>query len=318
MKKLLLVSLTILFLSCGDEKKEKEIVVTQPVDVKIERFDKLFYESKPEDLQTLKANYPFFFPPGNEDTVWTNKLSNPLLKELYQEVQKKYGDDKVLEKNVGDLVGRIKHFFPESRTPRVITLINEVDREAKAIYADTLAIISLDCYLGKDHRFYTDFPEFEKIGFEESQMLPDLVNNFMQGKIAPPSDRSLLSQMIYYGKLLYAKDELIPEVSDAAKIGYTEQQLDWCKANEAQMWSYFIENKLLYEANQKNDFRFIHEAPFSKFYLEIDNESPGKVGQWLGWQIVRSFMQNNSVSFHQLLELDAKTIFERSKYKPEK
>ena len=75
---------------------------------------------------------------------------------------------------------------------------------------------------------------------------------------------------------------------------------------------------MLYESNVKNEFRFINEAPFSKFYLEIDNESPGRVGQWLGWQIVRSYMENNDVSLDQLLVTDAKTIFEKSKYKPNK
>ena len=81
---------------------------------------------------------------------------------------------------------------------------------------------------------------------------------------------------------------------------------------------FFLENKLLFDANPKNEQRFIYPAPFSKFYLEIDNETPGRVGQWLGWQIVRSYMQNNEVPVTQLLKMDAKEIFEKSKYKPKK
>ena len=84
------------------------------------------------------------------------------------------------------------------------------------------------------------------------------------------------------------------------------------------MWRYFIEKKLLYDTDQKLIPRFINPAPFSKFYLEIDNESPGRVGAWIGWQMVRSFMENNEVSFQELLQMDAKEIFERSKYKPKK
>jgi hypothetical protein len=33
--------------------------------------------------------------------------------------------------------------------------------------------------------------------------------------------------------------------------------------------------------------------------LEIDNETPSQVGGWMGWQIVRSYM--NEVSLQQLL-----------------
>jgi hypothetical protein len=85
------------------------------------------------------------------------------------------------------------------------------------------------------------------------------------------------------------------------------------------MWRYFIEKELLYDNDSKLASRFINPAPFSKFYLEIDNESPGRVGTWIGWQMVRSFAENNKeVSTKQLLEMDAKELFEKSKYKPKK
>lgn len=318
MKKLLFFSFILMLASCKKDKKEAQIVETSPVNVQMERFDKLFYESKPQDLFQLKSKYPYFFPQGNEDTVWTNKLSNPLLRELYTEVQNKYGDADFLKNDLGELFGRMKYYFPKTQTPKVITLINEVDKDAKAIYADSLALISLDCYLGENHRFYKDFPDYQKVRFNQNQILPDLVSSFALSKIPYPSDRTMLAQMIYSGKELYIKDVLLPEDSNAAKIGYTEIQQKWCEENEAQMWSYFIENDLLYDTNQKNHFRFINDAPFSKFYLEIDNESPGRVGQWLGWQIVKSFMENNDVSLQDMLAMNAKTIFENSKYKPAK
>ncbi|WP_130735365.1 gliding motility lipoprotein GldB [Flavobacterium sp. J27] len=318
MKKLFLASIILLLFACKPENKVEEKVSEIPVTFKVERFDKQFYESDSSNINTVKAAYPFLFPEGNEDSVWTNKLKNPLLQDLYKEVQKKYPTTAKIEPELEHLFQHIQYYFPDYKTPRVITVISEVDREAKAIYADQLVFIALDCYLGKDHPFYVDFSEYQRIGFEENQILPDLVTSFSYGKISRPLDRTLLSIMIYYGKELYLKDKLIPEYSDATKIGYTEQQLAWCKENEYQMWSYFIENNLLYESNVKNEFRFINEAPFSKFYLEIDNESPGRVGQWLGWQIVRSYMENNSISLDQLLVTDAKTIFEKSKYKPNK
>jgi uncharacterized protein YjaZ len=124
--------------------------------------------------------------------------------------------------------------------------------------------------------------------------------------------------MIYYGKELYLKDLLLPEYTDADKMGYTPTQINWCEENESYMWRYFIEKEMLYSDDQKLKNRFINPAPFSKFYLEIDTESPGRVGAWIGWQIVRSYMNNNEVSLPQLLETNAKEIFEKSKYKPKK
>lgn len=148
--------------------------------------------------------------------------------------------------------------------------------------------------------------------------MPDVVSSFAFRKIPSSPDRTLISQMIFEGKQLYAKDLLLPEFSDAEKIGYTPEQIKWCEENEAYMWRNFIENEILYSVDPKLTTRFIAPAPFSKFYLEIDNDSPGRVGAWLGWQIVRSYMKNNNVTLPELLKTDVKEIFEKSKYKPKK
>ncbi len=83
------------------------------------------------------------------------------------------------------------------------------------------------------------------------------------------------------------------------------------------IWSYFVDKELLYSTDNSLNTRFIDLAPFSKFYLDIDNKSPGSVGSWLGWQIVRSFMKyNKDVSLTELMKMDNETIFKKSKYKP--
>jgi uncharacterized protein YjaZ len=111
---------------------------------------------------------------------------------------------------------------------------------------------------------------------------------------------------------------LIPNESDAVKMGYTPEQIKWCEENEPQIWMYFIENKLLFDSDSKLYSRFLQKAPFSKFYLDLDSESPGRVGVWIGWQIVRSYMKNNNVTLQQLFAANAKEIFDNSKYKPKK
>lgn len=307
-----------IFVACEKKDKVQEKIDQIPLKLKVERFDKLFYETNPEELSILKEKYPYFFPEGNDDVVWTDKMKDPLLKELHAEAQKQFGDFSEETNELEELFRRIKFYFPQTNVPKVITLISEVDTQAKVIYADSLLLVSLDTYLGKDHRFYVDFPNYQKINFEKAQLLPDVVSDFSMRVIPPPTDRTLLSQMIYFGKELYLKDLLLPKLSDDVKIAYTPEQIEWCKDNEGYVWRYFVDEKLLYDSDSKLPGRFINPAPFSKFGLEIDNESPGRIGIWVGWQIVRAYMQNNDVSLQQLLQADAKEIFDNSKYKPKK
>lgn len=303
--------------SCDKKSKVEKAVEAIPVTIKVERFDKLFFEAQPKDLNTLKKDFPFFFPSGTDDAVWLEKMQNPLWRELYAEVKKKYSNFEPVQKELETLFKHIKYNFPKTKTPKVITVISEMDYNNKVIYADSLLIISLELYLGKEHKFY-QFPNYLKQNFEEKQIMPDVVSGFSLNKIAPITDKTLLSQMIYFGKQLYLKDLLIPDYSDADKMGYTPEQLKWCEENESYIWRYFLEREMLYSNDSKLGNRFVNPAPFSKFYLEIDNESPGRVGAWMGWQIVRSYAKNNDVPIEELLKMNAKEIFEKSKYKPKK
>jgi gliding motility-associated lipoprotein GldB len=314
---LIIIAFIFTFISCDKKSKVEKAVEEIPLEIKVERFDKLFFETEPKNLGQLKKQFPYFFPPGNNDSIWLEKMRNPLWRELYTEVQKKYADFAPIETELNTLFKHIKYYFPESKTPKAITVISEMDYNNKVIYTDSLVIISLEMYIGKKHKFY-QFPDYLKQNFEQKQILPDVVSSFSIQKITPISENNLLSQMVYYGKQLYLKDLLLPEYTDADKIGYTPEQNKWCEENEGYMWRYFLENQLLYNDDQKLGNRFINPAPFSKFYLEIDNESPGRVGSWIGWQMVRSFMKNNDVSVQKMLKMNAKELFEKSKYKPKK
>ena len=316
-KYLFLVAFCLFILSCDKKNKVESAVAAIPLKLKVARFDKIFFETPPQDLEKVKKQFPFFFPPENDNSVWLNKMQDPLWKELYAEVQKKYGDFEPVKQELETLFKHIKYYFPATKTPKVITIISEMDYKNKAIYADSLVVISLELYLGANHKFY-QFPNYLKQNFDERQIAPDIVTSFSERQIPPVSDKNLLSQMIYYGKQLYLKDLLLPDYTDAEKMGYTPKQITWCQENESYMWRYFIEKEMLYSNDQKLISRFINPAPFSKFYLEIDNESPGKVGAWIGWQMVRSYAKNNDVPLVNLLKTDAKEIFVKSKYKPKK
>jgi gliding motility-associated lipoprotein GldB len=309
--------LCLLFYSCDKKTAVEKKIESLPVQIKIDRFDQVFFESSPKDLQKIKKRYPFFFPEGIPDSVWVNKINNPLWRELFSEVQKKYQKSESIEGELEKVFKHIRYHFPKTKSPKVFTVIAEMDYDNKVIYADSLVIISLEMYLGKDHKFY-EFPAYIKQNFEQRQMMPDLVASFAKSKVKFEKDNTLLSQMIYHGKLLYMKDLFLPSYTDNEKMGYTPEEINWCQENESYIWRYFLENELLYSNELKLNSRFIAPAPFSKFYLEIDNESPGQVGAWIGWQIVRSYAKNNDVPVAKLLELNAKELFKKSKYKPNK
>lgn len=304
--------------SCKSEDPIEKEIATIPVDVKVERFDLAFKNADPEALPSLKKAYPFMFSERYPDSVWVARMKDTLQQLLSSEVEKTFQNFQSIEDDIEGLFQHLKYYDKTFKEPRIITVTSDVDYRNKTIVTDTIVIISLDTYLGANHEFYADIQKYFTQNMEKSQVICDLATNYANKYIFQSQRKTLLDEMIYFGKQLYFKDKMIPFKSDAEKIGYTQAQLDWSIDNESYIWQYFVERELLYSTDSSLPSRFLAPAPFSKFYLELDNESPGRLGQYIGWQIVRAYMKNNDVSLIDMLQKEATEIFNNSKFKPRK
>lgn len=318
MKYAFLLIISFFVFSCNTKSELEKEIEKIPVTVDIIRFDKEFAAAGPSDLERLKSEFPVFFPKQFHDSIWLFRMSDTLQRQLSEEVVKKFPSEEMIADELYPLFQHIKYYFPQFRSPTILTTTSDVDYNNKVILSDSLLILSLDNYLGAEHEFYGGIKKYIAQNLKESQLAPDVAEAYARQLVSKPRQRSLLAQMIFFGKELYLKDLWLPNTSDAEKIGYTEEQLAWATENEAEMWRYFVENEILYSTDAKLPARFISPAPFSKFYLEIDNESPGMIGRYLGWQIVRAYMKNNEVTVEQLLVKNANDLFTESKYKPKK
>lgn len=304
--------------SCDKEIKHEVDFSSIKISVSVDRFEKKFFNSNEQSLSKLKSEYPYLFPIQNPDSIWLNRINSLEEKELFLESQNVFGDFDNEKTALEKLFQHIKHYHPSFEVPTIITLITNLDYENNVMYADSLLFISLDMYLGPDNEIYQDFPKYISQNFDKSHVVVDVAHAISEKYVFGSRKRQFLNTIIDEGKKMYMMDCYLPAISDAKKIGYSDEKLAWAVSNESQIWKYFVENKLLYSTNSKLYARFIANAPFSKFYIDIDKESPGRIGVWLGWQIVKSYMINNNVNLQQLLQADAEEIFKNSKYKPKK
>jgi uncharacterized protein YjaZ len=178
--------------------------------------------------------------------------------------------------------------------------------------------VALDMYLGKDNIVYSDFPKYISQNYKKETVVVDAAKDIVKQSYRKEKSRIFLDRMINEGKFLYLLDSYLPYTPDELKINYDVDKMEFVQMNEINIWKYFIENELLFSNDSKLNTRFIDVAPFSKFYKEFDQQTPGRVGVWIGWQIVRSYMKNNDVTLQQLMATSSEIIYKKSKYKPRK
>lgn len=311
--------LFILLVSCGEDHTLEQEIAKIPIDLKIERFDREFAQAGPGEIPALKSKYPYLFPKQFADSVWVAKLTDTIQQELLSEVDKAFGDFREQESELTSLFQHIKYYFPKYKVPKGITLTSEVQYENRVVLSDSLLLLGLDNYLGQDHHFYRSISRYIAQGLDKKFLVSDVAGAFAKAINHYPRNRTFLSRMVYYGKELYLKDILIPNATDAQRINYSDAEMEWATANEEQIWRYFVERELLYSTESALDRRFLDPAPFSKFQLELDSESPGRLGRYMGWQIIKAFAQRNPrVTLVELLDMPADEIFKKSNYKPKK
>jgi len=299
---LLFLLVVVGFWCCVGEDKVKKDIENIPIDLRVNRFDQLFARATVQTLPELKKDFSFLFPKKYDDSIWINKLKDTLQQELNMEVSKVFPDFLEEEERLKSLLRHIKYYFPEVTVPNVITITSDVDYRNKVVLTDNLLIISLDTYLGEKHHFYDGIPVYLRQNFKRDQIMPDIATMYAKQLVELPENRTFLANLVYYGKEMFLKNLFLPADAMEDKMGYTEEELQWVKENEEQIWRYFIDKELLYSTNNQLLPRFLFPAPFSKFYLEeIDKEAPDRVGRYIGWRIVASYMKNNNVSLRQLM-----------------
>lgn len=233
---------------------------------------------------------------------------------LIWETQEYFGDvnERIIE--LENAYRFVKHNYPEVNIPRVQTLVSGLYNDLYV--SDSLIVIGLDYFMGEKGRFYPDIPFYMVKRYSKESLVP-IIMTFVSNEFNQPDlkSNSLLSEMINIGKSYYFVKQAMPCTPDSLIIGYTSEDMELIGANRETIWANLIENELLYETDHFLKNKFVGERPNT---FEISNKCPGRIGAWVGWEIVQSYMENNpDVTIQELMaDTDTHTIFQKSKYRP--
>ncbi|HEX5152634.1 MAG TPA: hypothetical protein VFW07_14385 [Parafilimonas sp.] len=305
------------------------------IDVQLKRFDKDLFAADTNNidasLNTLQQQYGSFLndylynimvlPPQPDSVAQKIKMFLHDYRFVYDQTQADF-------KNFDDEFGQIKkglqyvkYYFPSYKMPAsVITFVGPVEGYANVLTESGLAI-GLQLYLGRDFSVYHSefitgvYPDYQQRRFEPAYIAVNSMKNIVSD-IYPEKNGSdpLVYQMIDAGKRLYLLDHFLPQLADSLKTGYTQKQLDDCYDNEAAIWNYLVQNNLLFITNPIQTRDFMLDGPYTEIF---GKNSPGFIGQFVGWQIVKKWMSaHEETMLPQLLNIPDKQIYDEAKYKP--
>nr|WP_090624851.1 gliding motility lipoprotein GldB [Parapedobacter indicus] len=328
--------LIIMLFSCSGETRVD--VSHIDVDIKIERFDRALDSLQPDNVLAKNREwlqrYGYFYADymqymleaGNPldsirlAPVLTAVIETDDFNALKASVFEVYPDMAAQEAGLTDAFKYFKYYFPDIPIPRFIAFFSGFAVQSP-VGEDYLGI-GLDMFLGADSKFYPalreSIPNYLSRRFTPENIVPRTVESYIREELYPQNDLdvTLLQHMVYQGKVLYVMDRVMPDVADTLKIGYTTQQWEWAQRYERDIWAWFLQENLLYEADYNRVQKYLSEAPFTP-ELGEHNESAPKLGVFIGWRLVQAYMERYpETTLPELLGIsEAQVILDGSKYR---
>ena len=322
-----------LLCGCGNKYQyiPKDI---EPVEVEIVRFDSALLavrtDSVKQDVMRLYADYEEFIPlyvegvlrlPMEDTAYFSEQLANFLVDTTMGFAQtnalakERFANVDSLQEALNTGFSRLHYLYPEWEIPTVYLFVSGFN--STVIYYEDMMGVGVDMYLGSDYPYYNQVVyDYQKTTMQKEYVVRDVMSMYLAYNIAYNSKYNrLLEQMIFRGKQLFLLSQLLPDAPAWQVIGYTPEQWAWCEHYERAIWNRIMEKRDLFKTESSVLSSYMNEGPFT---AEVTQDSPGRLGLWVGWRIVESYMSHNEeVSLYDLInEGDAQKILEQSFYKP--
>ncbi len=312
---------------CGEDKPLQDIELageSKKLEIKIKRFDNDLFNadfSNPQAAcQLLYHNYGSFFCNFVEADLMLaschsdslGKLLLPFVKdndilETRKEIQKIFNAEKMqaYSNQLEDAMRRWNHFFPDSLVPCIVFYQSAWNNNIAPV--DSSLGIALDCYLGEKNvltqKLHPEmFPNYKKANMDENFLVADAAKGWIARKArAYYTPKDFLSELIFYGKLMYLAEALVPEQSDFQMLSWSQEELQWAEKHEWDIWKQMANEEVMFQTKPFEINKWFADAPFTSV-ASIPNDSPPQLGVWLGWKIVRQYMEANpAITLQQLL-----------------
>ena len=325
---------TVVLCGCGNKYQyiPKDI---EPLEVEIVRFDSAQLAVRPDsvevDIQQLYADYEEFMPMFVEGILRIPTEDTAYLCEMYAQfltdtvmgfaqtnalAQEKFANVDSLQEALNMGFSRLHYLFPDWEIPMTVYLFVS-GFNSSVVYNENLMGVGVDMYLGSDYPYYNQLVyNYQKHTMRKECVVGDLLNMYIAYNVPFTSKQNrLLEQMIFRGKQMFLLSELLPDEPEWEVIGYTKEQWQWCERYERAIWNRIMSKRDLFKTESMLLNSYMNDGPFTS---EISQESPGRLGLWVGWRIVDSYMRNNEhVTIQELMsDGDAQKILEQSFYKP--
>lgn len=329
--RILVLALAILFVSCSKSagyKKKLDVPYQKmkPQKLEIVEFNKALFAI---DTANFEAEYLALIPqfqdflienPGKEEiSSMKSFVTDTFMLKINTLVNETFPDVESVAKEIKGVYQHYKYYYPEFETPKTYTYVSGIYYNRPDVVENDYVLIGLDFYLSNKDLVYDKigFPRYHSRRMQPLSLTRDLAEELYYKTYGNRTNqKTVLAEMIERGKMYYFIEAMNPSLPDSIILGYSTRQMEWAQDNEGMIWAAIISNNMLYNNVLDQRRMLFNDGPFTAAF---GNDAPARLGDFIGLQIIRSFISNNDEALRKLLEnTDCQDVLQRSRYKPRK
>lgn len=266
------------------------------------------------ELQTehpLIATYQFDYcfqtgMPGDSTFLsrYSNFVDNTYLQRLQKRLKGMYKRIPEHRLTIEQGFQRLQIHFPKADFPENLFFMNSYFYSSVNCIESDICV-GIERYIGANAPEIKELPadpfyEWIKKALEEKFMDRDVVCGWVLNNIVEmPESQNHIEAMINWGKVLYFTEAAFPDIEPAILLRYSEKDYEWALNNERGFWEYLVKYNMLFQKNTTDQAGFIQEGPFT---AGIPMKGPDRLGQFLGYRIIKSYIEQNDVTLPELLK----------------
>lgn len=234
------------------------------------------------------------------------------IRQMHDDIRAKFKDKKKIESTILDGFRHLRYHLPKCKIPGHIAYMNTLFQAGVFCTEEDIAL-GLQNFLGEKNKVIQQlnpqyYFDWMKEGMDAKYLERDVLTGWIETHVVEETQGSLAEHIVRWGKILYLTEAAFPEQSEALILRYTEEEMIWAEENEYAFWKYLVDESLLFTVDDKTTRNMVGDGPFTPGLPE--EGGPDRMGQYLGWRMLHSYMEQHEITVEELIKLPYNDILQ--------
>lgn len=273
------------------------------------------FKKEIENIYAYEIGHCLQFGDASDSIFYTGMMlfrADTTIQKLEKSIQREFKSKVDIEEKIKEGLTHLKYHFPNGKQPKKIVYLNALFNSG-VFCTETEIGIGLERFLGETNEIIKRLPsqyyfDWMKKAMDKQYLERDVLAGWIETHYVDEVSGTLAEHIVRAGRILYLTEAAFPNEDPSLILRYSKEDFEWAMDNEYDFWKYLVDENLLFKIDERTAANMINEGPFTPGLP--DQNSPDRLGQFIGWRMIHSYMEQNDITVSEMMQLPYNEILQ--------